>query len=108
MRRYLPAVVLLPVALAVLGVDVSEPVTPANAACLAAGGVKFGITRAWHSTGTFDPASLTTLKSFASNNITGDVYLFPCSFGQTAASQMSEVSGVALGRGEGDLLRLHR
>ena len=84
-----------------LGVDVSQPVNLAAAKCLRAGNVSFGIARAWHSLGTFDPNALTTLPSFAAAGVSADVYLFPCSFGEPPAAQVAGMLGNLTAGGQG-------
>jgi GH25 family lysozyme M1 (1,4-beta-N-acetylmuramidase) len=73
-----------------LGVDVSQPVSPSQAACQRKGSVVFGVARAWHSFGSFDPNALTTLASWQKAGIAADVYLFPCA-GSNASAQVGSM-----------------
>ena len=85
---------LAPVARAVFGVDVSTPVSASAARCMAAApnDIVFGIARAWHSdTEGFDRSSVASLASWHAAGISADAYIFPCSFGESAASQVAQV-----------------
>ena len=78
-----------------LGVDVSTPVNAAAAACMKAQHqIDFAISRAWFSDGEgFDHSAVESGASFRAANITSDVYMFPCSFGLSAASQVEQLMG---------------
>jgi len=76
----------------ILGVDVSEPVSEKVARCQKAGGVEYGVVRAWHSYGAFDPNALTTLASWKAANISAGVYLFPCAT-RSPLPQVTEMLG---------------
>ena len=88
------------------GVDVSETVTASQAKCMSASyNITFGIARAWYSDGAgFDHASVESVASFRAANMSADVYMFPCSFGLDAASQVTQLlanlssHGVEFGR----------
>jgi hypothetical protein len=64
----------------VLGVDVSTPVSPAAALCMAQQhNVTFGVARAWHSYGAWDDAAVGTLAAWQAAGFNStDVYFFPC------------------------------
>lgn len=81
MRALLLSAALAVPAASLFGVDVSEPVSPSSADCLAKAGITFGIARAWHSDDSgYDEGATKTLKAFAATSppIAGDVYMFPC------------------------------
>ena len=78
------------------GVDVSSPVSAAQAQCMRAPphNLSFGIVRAWESNGHgFDRNCVEVSKNWRGANISSDVYMFPCSFGLSAASQVAELIG---------------
>ena len=77
------------------GVDISTPVSASAAACMKAQhGVDFAISRAWYSDGAgFDDAAAESGASFKAAGVRFDVYMFPCSFGLDAASQVAELMG---------------
>jgi len=70
----------LPLAFAVVGVDVSAPVSESSFACMKGQhGVEFAIVRCWHSTGTPDTAAPATVSHAWSAGLAHvDVYMFPC------------------------------
>ena len=87
------ALAALPAAGAVLGVDVSQPASPAAAACLRAAGYSFAIPRAWESVGRFDASAPGSVASFWGAKFDHvDVYMFPCS-GRNATQQVRELRG---------------
>jgi hypothetical protein len=93
LAHLLLCVLLAAPAAALLGVDVSEPVSRSSAACMAKSGISFGIARAWHSDlSGYDTGATTSLKSWAAASppIAGDVYMFPCSFA-SASSQVAQL-----------------
>ena len=96
-----------PVSANVFGVDVSTPVSASAAKCMAdaTNNLTFGIARAWYSDGAgFDKNSVESVASWRAAGMAADVYMFPCSFGRSAASQVSELlanlsaSGVGFNR----------
>ena len=56
-----------------LGVDISQPISVAEAKCLAAANVSFSITRAWMSFGEFDKNVVASVVSFQAAGISTDV-----------------------------------
>ena len=75
----------------VVGVDVSVAVNATQWACLAAAGVQWAATRAWHSYGAFDNNSIGNLAGAHAANIAAvDVYLFPCP-GKDAGEQANDM-----------------
>ena len=77
----------------ILGVDVSTPVNAAAALCMKQQhNIDFAISRAWYSDGAgLDHAAIESGASFRAANISFDVYMFPCSFGLSAASQVEQL-----------------
>jgi hypothetical protein len=76
-----------------LGVDISTPVPAAAAACMKAQhNIDFAISRAWFSDGEgFDRSAVESGASFKAAGVAFDVYMFPCSFGLAAASQVEQL-----------------
>ena len=80
-------------ACAMLGVDVSTPVSAAAASCMRAQhSIEFAVSRAWYSDGAgVDKAAITSGAAFRAAGVAFDVYMFPCSFGLPAASQVTQL-----------------
>mmetsp|Transcript_11935 Transcript_11935/g.14442 ORF Transcript_11935/g.14442 Transcript_11935/m.14442 type:complete len:338 (+) Transcript_11935:27-1040(+) len=78
----------------VYGVDVSSTVSTSTASCLKSDGVSLIIPRAFHSTGTVDTSSCSTLKNAKTEGIAyRDVYMFPCpTCSSSAKSQLSTMT----------------
>ena len=76
-----------------LGVDVSTPVSAADAACMRANhSIDFAVSRAWFSDGAgVDRGALTSAAAFKAAGVAFDVYMFPCSFGLPAAAQVAQL-----------------
>lgn len=97
MRRSLASAALLfslsAPAAARLGVDVSTPVSAADAACMRANhSIEFAVSRAWYSDGAgVDRGALTSAAAFKAAGVAFDVYMFPCSFGLPAAEQVTQL-----------------
>lgn len=84
----------LPSTTAVYGLDVSTPTSVSSAQCLKNAGYSFAIPRAWKSFGEFDASAPGSVSSFWQANFTHvDVYLFPCSFGMPASTQVNQLKG---------------
>lgn len=88
---------------AVSGVDVSTPVSLSEAQCMAqTHNISFGVARAWHSDGVFDPNYLITSKSWTQAGFaTVDAYMFPCSFRDPVAQvtqMLGNLTGAPFGR----------
>lgn len=75
-----------------LGVDVSQPVSPAAASCLAAANRSFAVVRAWESLGRFDSNAPATMAALAGAGVDVSIYMFPCSF-QSPAQQLAALQG---------------
>jgi len=76
----------------VFGVDVSTPVSASAAKCMKDKNLTFGIARSWYSDGAgFDRNSVESVASWTAAGVSADVYMFPCSFGRSAAAQVSEL-----------------
>lgn len=77
------------------GIDVSRPLTPADAACLTATtNVSFVIPRAWFSDGSgFDSNAAVTYHSAVDAGLDAHVYMFPCSYGEDPVSQVNQLLG---------------
>lgn len=91
----LPALLLSALARAratALGIDVSQPVSAAAAACMAKAGRSYSITRAWESVGAFDAHAPATMAAFASAGVEVSIYMFPCSF-QSPQAQLAALQG---------------
>ena len=75
------------------GVDVSTAMSTSSASCLLSSGYTTVIARAWHSSGTVDTASCTTLNNAKTAGILNrDVYMFPCpTCSASAASQLTSM-----------------
>ena len=85
----------LAAAAALLGVDVSTPVSDADARCMAGtANISFGIARAWHSDYSgYDTGATTSLRAWAAAGITAHAYMFPCTRAGTAAAQVRALRG---------------
>lgn len=80
-------------AAAVLGIDVSQPVSADAAACFAKAGASFAIVRAWESLGRFDSSAPGSVASFWGAGFAHvDVYLFPCAL-RSAGPQLAQLRG---------------
>lgn len=79
----------------VWGIDVSTPLTPTDAACLASStNITFVIPRAWYSSGDgFDANAATTYHSAVNAGLDVHVYMFPCSYGEDPAVQVAQLLG---------------
>ena len=74
-----------------VGVDVAVAVNATQWACLAAAGVQWASTRAWHSYGAFDKNAIANLAGARAAGITSsDVYMFPCP-GKDAGEQANSM-----------------
>ena len=77
----------------VLGVDVSQPVSVTAAQCMKTAGKSYSITRAFESLGRIDKNAPATMTAFAKAGIETDIYMFPCSFGLDAKTQLTWLQG---------------
>jgi hypothetical protein len=75
------------------GIDVSTAVSATAATCMKNKyNLTFGIARAWYSDGSgFDHNCVESVKSWKAAGIDADVYMFPCSFGLSAADQVKNL-----------------
>ena len=82
-----------------VGVDVATAVSATQWSCLAAAGVQWMATRAWHSGGTADKTAIANLQGAHTAGIqSADVYFFPCptkDAGEQASSMLAMLNGAA-------------
>lgn len=86
----------------VMGVDVSQPVSPDAAKCMAGAGKTFGIVRAWESIGHFDKNAPASMAAFAGAGVNASIYMFPCSFGMSPKAQLAMLQGNLTAAGVSD------
>eukprot|EP01103_Thecamoeba_quadrilineata_P011975 TRINITY_DN297_c0_g1_i2.p1 TRINITY_DN297_c0_g1~~TRINITY_DN297_c0_g1_i2.p1 ORF type:complete len:220 (-),score=28.46 TRINITY_DN297_c0_g1_i2:88-747(-) len=88
---FLSLFVIVQVANATLGVDLSQATSESDFACLVKNGYTYAIIRCWCSYGGSDPNCPTSIKNaWAAKMSHVDAYMFPCA-GQSAATQVQDL-----------------
>lgn len=83
---------LLSVALAVKGVDVSQPFSTSTYTCMKNNGVAFSVIRGYCSYGGIDAHAVEGLNAARAAGLITDIYMFPCR-GKSATAQVNEMMG---------------
>ena len=81
---------LISAALAVKGVDVSQPFSSSTYSCMKSNGVVFSIIRGYCSYGGIDSHAVEGLNAARSVGLITDIYMFPCR-GKSATAQVNEM-----------------
>ena len=77
-------------ALAVKGVDISQPFSTSTFQCMKNNGVTFAIPRGYCSFGGYDTHAVSNLQNARGAGLTTDVYMFPCR-GKSGTTQVNEL-----------------